>query len=164
MQTYFVIVSWHTAKRFHCSFEWHLTPQMTLSIKTCIRRTLQHSPSSSAKYRFHCSLIFLFCFAEYQLYQKTAGNLRGVAHTPCTLPLDPPLQGNSQLQIVILLLTKCTGTMKQFHIGILKHKGRKMIINNEILYFPTQTWEVYFSFFKFNFVSFILPVISSQLD
>ena len=54
--------------------------------------------------------------------------------------------------------------MKQFHIGILKRKGRKMIINNEILYVPTQTWEVYFSFFKFNFVSFILPVISSWLD
>ena len=28
--------------------------------------------------------------------------------------------------------------MKQFHIGILKHKGRKMIIDNEILYVPTQ--------------------------
>ena len=37
--------------------------------------------------------------------------------------------------------------MKQFHIGILKHKGRKMIINNEKLYFSTQTWDVYFSFF-----------------
>ena len=39
MQTYIVIVSGSTAKRFHCSFEWHLTPQMTLPIETCIRRT-----------------------------------------------------------------------------------------------------------------------------
>ena len=41
---------WEYSKRFHSSFEWHLTPHMTLSIKTCIRRTpcikrtLQHSP------------------------------------------------------------------------------------------------------------------------
>ena len=27
------------SKRFHFSFEWHLTPHMTLSIETCIRRT-----------------------------------------------------------------------------------------------------------------------------
>ena len=31
-----VIDSGSTAKRFHCTFEWHLTPQMTLSIETCI--------------------------------------------------------------------------------------------------------------------------------
>ena len=30
---------WKYSKRFHCSFEWHLTPHMTLSIETCIRRT-----------------------------------------------------------------------------------------------------------------------------
>ena len=45
---------WEYSKRFHCSFEWHLTPHMTLSIKTCIRRTpcikrtLQHSRRVSA--------------------------------------------------------------------------------------------------------------------
>ena len=45
---------WEYYKRFHCSFEWHLTPHMTLSIETCIRRTpcikrtLQHSPRVSA--------------------------------------------------------------------------------------------------------------------
>ena len=45
---------WEYSKRFHCSFEWHLTPPMTLSIETCIRRTLcikrtlQHSPRVSA--------------------------------------------------------------------------------------------------------------------
>ena len=35
-----------------------------------------------------------FFLAEYQLYQRTAGHLRGGGgvHTPCTLPLDPPLQ------------------------------------------------------------------------
>ena len=44
---------WEYSKRFHCSFEWHLTPHMTLSIETCIRRTpcikrtLQHSPRVS---------------------------------------------------------------------------------------------------------------------
>ena len=27
---------WEYSKRFHCSFEWHLTPHMTLSIETCI--------------------------------------------------------------------------------------------------------------------------------
>ena len=38
----------------YCSFEWHLTPDMTLSIETyirrtsCIKRTLQHSPRVSA--------------------------------------------------------------------------------------------------------------------
>ena len=30
---------WEYSKRFHCSFEWHLTTHMTLSIETCIRRT-----------------------------------------------------------------------------------------------------------------------------
>ena len=41
---------WEYSKCFHCSFEQHLTPLMTLSIETCIRwtpcikRTLQHSP------------------------------------------------------------------------------------------------------------------------
>ena len=45
---------WEYSKRFHCSFEWHLTPHMTLSIETCIRRTpcikqtLEHSPRVSA--------------------------------------------------------------------------------------------------------------------
>ena len=45
---------WEYSKRFHCSFEWHLTPHITLSIETCIRRTpcikgtLQHSPRVSA--------------------------------------------------------------------------------------------------------------------
>ena len=37
------------SKRFHCSFEWHLTPHDTLSIENCIRRTpcfkRTHSPS-----------------------------------------------------------------------------------------------------------------------
>ena len=34
----------------------------------------------------------VFFSAEYQLYQKTAGHRReGGLHTPCTLPLDPPL-------------------------------------------------------------------------
>ena len=27
---------WEYCKHFHCSFEWHLTPHMTLSIETCI--------------------------------------------------------------------------------------------------------------------------------
>ena len=48
---------WEYFKRFHCSFEWHLTPRMALSIESCIRRTLQHSPRVSAKYRFHCNNI-----------------------------------------------------------------------------------------------------------
>ena len=45
---------WEYCKRFHCSFEWHMTPYMTLSIETCIRRTpcikrtLEHSPRVSA--------------------------------------------------------------------------------------------------------------------
>ena len=30
---------WEYSQRFHSSFEWHLTPHMTLSIETCIRRT-----------------------------------------------------------------------------------------------------------------------------
>ena len=44
---------WEYYKRFHCSFEWHLTPHMTLYIETCIRqtpcikRTQQHSPRAS---------------------------------------------------------------------------------------------------------------------
>ena len=51
---------WEYSKRSHCSFEWHLTPHMSLSIETCIRRTpcikrkLQLSPRVSAWYRFHC--------------------------------------------------------------------------------------------------------------
>ena len=61
---------WEYSKRFHCSFEWHLTPHMTLSIKTCIRRTpcikrtLQHSPRVSAWYRFHCSLSFFLVLEQ----------------------------------------------------------------------------------------------------
>ena len=45
---------WECSKRFYCSFEWHLTPHLTLSIETCIRgtpcikRTLQHYPRASA--------------------------------------------------------------------------------------------------------------------
>ena len=30
---------WEYSKRFHCSFEWHLTSHITLSIETCIRWT-----------------------------------------------------------------------------------------------------------------------------
>ena len=43
-------------KRFYCSFEWHLTPHMTLYIETCIRwtpcikQTLQHSPFTALKF------------------------------------------------------------------------------------------------------------------
>ena len=33
----------------------------------------------------------VFFLAEYQVYQKTAGHLRGGVRNPCTLPLDPPL-------------------------------------------------------------------------
>ena len=42
------------SKRFHCSFEWRLTPHVTLTIETCfrrtpcIKRTLQHSLRVSA--------------------------------------------------------------------------------------------------------------------
>ena len=45
---------WEYSKRFHCSFKWHLTPHMTLSTETCIRRTpcikqtLQYSPRVTA--------------------------------------------------------------------------------------------------------------------
>ena len=45
---------WEYSKCFHCSFEQHLTPHMTLSIETCMRRTpcikrtLQHSTRVSA--------------------------------------------------------------------------------------------------------------------
>ena len=45
---------WEYSKRFHCSFEWHLTPHMMLSIETCFRRTpciertQRHSPRVSA--------------------------------------------------------------------------------------------------------------------
>ena len=45
MQMYIVIVSGSILKHFHCLFEWHLTPHMTLSIETCIRgHPVQHSP------------------------------------------------------------------------------------------------------------------------
>ena len=54
MQTSIVIISWECYKcHFHCSFEWHLTPRMTLYIEThirrtsCIKRTLLHSPRVS---------------------------------------------------------------------------------------------------------------------
>ena len=36
MQTYFVSL-WEYSKHFHGSFEWHLTPYMTLCIETCNR-------------------------------------------------------------------------------------------------------------------------------
>ena len=77
---YIVIVSGSTAKRFHCSFEWHLTPQMTLSIETCIsqtpciKRTLQHSPEGVHLIQVSLYLADLFyCEARYtvQAKQKT---------------------------------------------------------------------------------------------
>ena len=37
-------------------------------------------------------LVCFFLLAEYYLFKKAAGHLRGL-HTPCTLPLDPPLEG-----------------------------------------------------------------------
>ena len=40
MQTYRNVYRhylWEYSKRFHCSFELHLTPHMTLSVETCIR-------------------------------------------------------------------------------------------------------------------------------
>ena len=43
---------WEYSKRFRCSFEWHLTPHMALSIETCIRRT----PCISGHYSFPRSL------------------------------------------------------------------------------------------------------------
>ena len=62
VQTYIVIVSGSILNvSFHCSFQWHLTPHMTLSIETCIRQTpcikwtLQHSPRVSSYYRFYCT-------------------------------------------------------------------------------------------------------------
>ena len=55
---------WEYSKRFHCSFEWHLTPHMALSIETCIKQTLQHSPGVSALYRFHCMYIRLYLFIK----------------------------------------------------------------------------------------------------
>ena len=45
---------WEYSKHFHCSFEWHLTPHMTVSIETAIRWTLQHSFRVSPWYGFHC--------------------------------------------------------------------------------------------------------------
>ena len=70
---------WEYSKPFHCSFEWHLTPHMTLSIETCIRRapcikrTLQYSPRMSSSYRFHCILFFLVkcCLSSFKLLQST---------------------------------------------------------------------------------------------
>ena len=44
---------------------------------------------------FNTNKPHIYFFAEYQLYWKTAGHLRrGGVRTPCTLPLDPPLEGD----------------------------------------------------------------------
>ena len=44
----------------------------------------------------------IFFFAEYQLYSKAAGHLRkgggGGVRTPCTLPLDLPLEVYSKFE------------------------------------------------------------------
>ena len=54
MQTYIVKISGSILNLSTVQFKWHLTPHMTLSIETCIRRTpcikrtLQHSPRVSA--------------------------------------------------------------------------------------------------------------------
>ena len=50
-----------------------------------------------------------FFFGEYQLYQKTAGHLRGGGggvHTPCTLPLDPPLVSHASTALRLLSIAK----------------------------------------------------------
>ena len=42
---------WEYSKHFHSSFEWHLTPHMTLSIETCIRQTpcIKQTPQNSPR-------------------------------------------------------------------------------------------------------------------
>ena len=37
---------WEYSKPFHCSFEWHLTPHMTLSMEICIRVCLYEGGGS----------------------------------------------------------------------------------------------------------------------
>ena len=51
----------------------------------------------------------VFFFGEYQLYQKTADHLRGGGggvHTPCTLPLDPPLVSHASTALRLLSIAK----------------------------------------------------------
>ena len=71
---------WECFKRFHCSFEWHLTPHLTLSIDTCIRRTphikwtQQYSLKASALYRFHCMLTPSNLFSSDIIAWRLYGN------------------------------------------------------------------------------------------
>ena len=63
--------------------------------------------------------------AEYQLYYKTAGHPGGGGCTPCSLPLDPPLEVVDPLCPVAFLFVGC--------IVILKLLYRKKIIIKEML-------------------------------
>ena len=58
---------WEYYKRLYCSFEWHLTPHITLYIETCIRRT----PSVLSRHCSiprGCSLYFLVLFSSHSLF------------------------------------------------------------------------------------------------
>ena len=76
--TYPIFLLFFYSERFHCSFEWHLTPHMTSSIETCIRRTpcikrtLQHSPRVSASDTGFTVQVSLNCFNKlYFSFQRS---------------------------------------------------------------------------------------------
>ena len=70
----------------------------TRSISVPVRLCTSFRGGSRIFFRRGCTRLLLYfntnkphSFFEYQLYEKTAGHLRGGVRTPCTLPLDPPL-------------------------------------------------------------------------
>ena len=72
-------------------------PWPAVELKKVLSVTKHGFAISSSKPRVNQTLdsgadpgFFLGGGAEYQLYKKTAGHLRGM-RIPCTLPLDPPL-------------------------------------------------------------------------
>ena len=73
-------------------------------------------------------IVFFFFFAEYQLYWKTTGHLREGGHTPCTLPLDPPLLRK--------ILTWATVLYIHGQVSVEMHK----IPVKKIVSYLTSTW------------------------
>ena len=69
---------WEYSKRFHCSFEWHLTPHMTLSwlsIETCIRRT----PCTAFPECVHLIQVSLYFHFKNISYRQTSNKNKIVA-------------------------------------------------------------------------------------
>ena len=100
--------SWEIVLQFwsHSRY-WLFFTESRLNYLCCV---LRNRGGSGIFFRKGCIRLLLyfntnkphsFFLAEYQLYWKTAGHLRGGVRTPCTLPLDLPLRNGFQKRCLL---------------------------------------------------------------